>query len=554
MDVEFVQQAAQKVWQCKLQDYAKRRSGTVGTVGTVENMQNDARPGTPVTGYSLPERSLILVCFALLMIAGVLMRPATPIDETRYLSVAWEMYLNGNYFLPTKNMEIYSHKPPLLFWLINLVWIPGVSETAARLVPPVFSLFVLWYTGKIADKMGLSHQTGTAAMLILATFAPFVYFGGTTRFDTMLGLSVLLGIGALWQIGTAATAGMRAWLMFGAAMALGVMSKGPVVLVHLLPPLMVMPFWAGRGRLSPKGMAVALAFCLALVALWLGPALALSDEDYRRAVLWTQSAGRTVSSYAHANPVWYYVMHMPELVFPWVFLPVFWVHLKADKIEKLLWVSVLGPLVLFSFISGKQVHYLVPEIPMLALLLARRWPSKMNRPWGPMVFLAVFAVCAIAAGLGAFGSDAAAILPIWVAALIAALIVTAVAAMALRPRFVWLSAPVLMMAVNLAFAIGPAGQIYSPVRIGQALAQADGRAAFVGSVYHAEFQFAGRLKHPLTMLNDPVAIEDFAKATHDGLIVARYQQELNPGWSPRTIYDYRNQQWAIWSTEDHNKP
>jgi 4-amino-4-deoxy-L-arabinose transferase-like glycosyltransferase len=40
-----------------------------------------------------------------LTLAAIIFRPALPIDETRYLTAAWEMFLNHNYFLPTLNFR-----------------------------------------------------------------------------------------------------------------------------------------------------------------------------------------------------------------------------------------------------------------------------------------------------------------------------------------------------------------------------------------------------------------------------------------------------------------
>ena len=59
---------------------------------------------------------------------ALLSRPLLPIDETRYLTVAWESHQEGNHLVSHLNGETYAHKPPLLFWLINAVWkITGVS-------------------------------------------------------------------------------------------------------------------------------------------------------------------------------------------------------------------------------------------------------------------------------------------------------------------------------------------------------------------------------------------------------------------------------------------
>ena len=37
-------------------------------------------------------------------------RPPLPVDETRYLAVAWDMWLKGNYLVPHLNGAPYSHK------------------------------------------------------------------------------------------------------------------------------------------------------------------------------------------------------------------------------------------------------------------------------------------------------------------------------------------------------------------------------------------------------------------------------------------------------------
>ncbi len=76
----------------------------------------------------------------ILYLAAVLFRPLLPIDETRYMTVAWEMRLHEGWLSPlTLNFEPYHHKPPLLFWLINVFWsFFGVSRWAG-LIPIVIA-------------------------------------------------------------------------------------------------------------------------------------------------------------------------------------------------------------------------------------------------------------------------------------------------------------------------------------------------------------------------------------------------------------------------------
>ncbi len=85
-----------------------------------------------------------LVLWLTLLVAALICRPPMPIDETRYLSVAWEMWQKHQFLVPQSNGLPYSHKPPLLFWLIQVGWwFFGVNPWSARLTSPLFGLFAV---------------------------------------------------------------------------------------------------------------------------------------------------------------------------------------------------------------------------------------------------------------------------------------------------------------------------------------------------------------------------------------------------------------------------
>jgi 4-amino-4-deoxy-L-arabinose transferase-like glycosyltransferase len=95
-----------------------------------------------------------LIPLWLLLTLSIFFRTPTPIDETRYLTVAWEMWLRQDFLVPYLNGATYSHKPPLLFWLINLSWgMFGVSEWAARIVGPLCALLNLYMTRMLAKQL-----------------------------------------------------------------------------------------------------------------------------------------------------------------------------------------------------------------------------------------------------------------------------------------------------------------------------------------------------------------------------------------------------------------
>ncbi|NQU55596.1 MAG: glycosyltransferase family 39 protein, partial [Rhodospirillales bacterium] len=117
------------------------------------------------SGYALLWTGLWLA----IMASAVKFRPFLPVDETRYLAVAWEMWRDGNFLVPHLNGEPYSHKPPLLFWLMHAGWaVFGVNEWWPRLVAPLFGLASLFLTSSLARRLWPSRPAvALAAPLIL---------------------------------------------------------------------------------------------------------------------------------------------------------------------------------------------------------------------------------------------------------------------------------------------------------------------------------------------------------------------------------------------------
>jgi len=107
---------------------------------------------------SLP---VLLALWLALLLLSLLTRPLLPVDETRYLAVAWEMWRRGDFLVPYLNGAPYSDKPPLFFWLIHAGWwLFGVTEWWPRCVAALVSLAALWATARLADAgIPLGSQT-----------------------------------------------------------------------------------------------------------------------------------------------------------------------------------------------------------------------------------------------------------------------------------------------------------------------------------------------------------------------------------------------------------
>ncbi|MGI1662264.1 ArnT family glycosyltransferase [Palleronia sp. KMU-117] len=502
--------------------------------------------------------------FLLVAVAGVLLRPALPVDETRYLSVAWEMWLAGDYLVPTKNFALYTDKPPLLFWLINLVWLfTGVSEIAARLVGPAAAATAIALVARLAARLWPDDpDIGGRAALALAGLLVFALSGGLTMFDAMLAVATLAGMLALVR---AVETGLRRWwVALGLAIALGVITKGPVILFHLGPAALLAPVWGKALREMPlreglTGVGIALLSALAAVSLWVGPAALLGGEDYRRAILWTQSAGRMSQSFAHARPWWFYLAVFPALAFPWVFAPALLRGLAraawSEAGLRLAAVWVLGAMLLFSAISGKQIHYMVPELAAIALIVARvsRDVPRFTLFWAgiPLLVLAGLAI-AVAAGLLPSEDvlqlfDPPSRLLAWGLVMIA-IVWLGVRTGGLRGGAVLTLG--LVLSLNLLTGLSAAATLYETGRVARMIAPHEGAGiALYGQTYHAEFNFTGRLTRPVATPDDEAELQAWAQAHPQGVIIARPDRRA-PGWSPRETLLFRNSSYGIWNVAD----
>ena len=500
----------------------------------------------------------------LVIVAGVLLRPLAPVDETRYLAVSWEMWQSGNYIVPTLNHEIYTHKPPLLFWTINAVWaFTGVSDTAARLVAPLYGLVGILLTGLLARRLWPEDAgIGARSVMAMCGLVVFALSVGLTMFDAMLTTATVAGMLAI--VAAARSGRRRWWVALGAALALGVLSKGPVILVHLLPAALLLPLWADRDwpvtwRSALVGLGIALLTGLVLVGIWLVDAAIMGGPEYREAILWTQSAGRMTNSFAHARPWWFFLSVLPLLLFPWIFAPAIWrAGLRrgawSEPGMKLALIWAGAAFLFFSLISGKQIHYLVPELAAVALVIGRltRDLGAFRLVWAALP-LAVFAAVAIvaAAGLMPLGDTEALLQPrsmllAWAIAIVA-VVWAALRVGGLRGGVVLTFGT--LLSLNLLIGLTAMREVYDSRRIAEAIVpfQEPG-IAVVGQTYHGEFIFAGRMTHPV---DTPTVDElDAWMASHPaGLIVARPERVSLP-WQPAQTILFRGSPYGLWKVAD----
>jgi 4-amino-4-deoxy-L-arabinose transferase-like glycosyltransferase len=492
------------------------------------------------------------------------------IDETRYLTVAWEMFSGGDWLVPHLNGDYYTHKPPLLFWLIDAGWsVFGVSAWWPRLVPLLAGLaawVVLWRLGRRLWPQ--IEDVSPFAVILAGGTLVWALTGTLIMFDMLLALWVLVGMLGLARAGDGDA---RGWWLFGAGLGLGILTKGPVAILHLLLPAVLGPWWSAHARQAPGAWYLKLlaGFALgALIALaWVIPAALSGGAEYREMILWKQTADRVTSSFAHRRPFWWYLPVLPLLCLPWVLWRPAWEARRnraglADRGTRFCIAWALPVFLAFCAISGKQPQYLLPLLPAIALLAARALAPgcamsyRAGRALALLPWLALVAAMLAALLLkgdwhGGWLED---VHPAW------AIGILAVLAWAILPFRVSLleGAARLQVAVALSLSLlaagvlgSAAGRPYAVDGAAREVAELQDRGITVGYYgnYHGQFGFAGRLQRPVRELWSPGDIA--ALAAQEPAAVVVLDSRKNPLGAapllPSSVMAYRTGFWSIWN-------
>lgn len=511
------------------------------------------------------ERWTPLGLWLVVMAAGLALRPPLPVDETRYLAVAWEMWRDGNFLVPHLNGEAYSHKPPLLFWLINLGWgVFGVNEWWPRMVAPLFGLGSLFLTGALARRLWPdSGETARSAPLILFGCVFWALYTTLTMFDmilTFFALMGLIGVVSAWRGG-----GRGGFALLAVGIGLGLLAKGPAILVHVLPAALLAPWWVPALGPAPAGGwggwygGVLAAFLggAALALAWAVPAALAGGEAYAEAIFWGQSAGRMVESFAHQQPWWWYLAWLPFLLLPWTAWPPLWRGLAGvawgDGGIRFCLCWLVPALVAFTLFSGKQFHYLLPEFPALALVAAHALPGQ-GRPLDLRIpGLAAAAWAAAFVYLEAAGSLPAAL----AGAASPWTLMAAAAGLAClflpRPRpaasVVALAGLSAVMVTALHLALAPALETaydLRPLAARLGAWERDGVPLAHFGKYHGQYQFLGRLEKPMAVIGVRDPDERDWLRRHPGGKVVSYRKTPVESPSPAYMQPFRGGYVVVW--------
>jgi 4-amino-4-deoxy-L-arabinose transferase-like glycosyltransferase len=371
------------------------------------SMQNKGGPKlveAPVLGPVAMALWLAVVC-VLAFFHGLF--TLAPLDKTEALQigVAEAMQRLQEWVVPQWNGHLYAEKPPLPYWLAELVWtrfgpIPELARIPASLAATAGVAGLAWLTYRCCRQELPLRQTWTRAALagtLLALSPGWMAFGRTAVHDIYLALAVMLALGG-YALGFGLVDGrsrvLTGSLWIGLCCGVGFLAKG---LLGIGLPLLIIAVDTALNPVSrsqllrPAALALFSGGLLAVVSPWAAALIHGHHWDYLEGFLGFSHLQRATQAVdGHDQPLPFYLPVLMGLLWPWwpMLVPALrqlWQRRRQwrqavcgmQRLQQLAAVWLLVGMALFSAIPTKLPGYILPLLPAAVLLIATvpRQPS-----------------------------------------------------------------------------------------------------------------------------------------------------------------------------------
>ena len=398
-------------------------------------MSPHLKSATPInrehaTNVGVRNYALLFFGCVLFHLAGTWSLPLIDRDEPRFAEASREMIERGDYIVPYFNNHVRFDKPPLAYWTqVTSYKVFGENDFAARFPSAIaaaltaLSIFawgsrlrsprrpsasearidgarIGWWAAIIftLSLQTFLHAKAAVADMWLVLFVTLAHWSGyelvqrrtlnAQRSTLNQGAAISRPPWAIWK---------SPFLVFYLSLALGFLAKGPIAWTPMATVAVVIIYTRDWELLGRFRFVRGILLTLIVVALWGVPALIQTHGEFLTIGIGRHVIGRSFGAMeGHgANSLGAYLLLLPfyfvtvfASFFPWsIKLP--WLMRKLwrkqeagvtdprysgrDKIDNYLLAGAGIIFIIFSLIKTKLPHYTLPALPLLSLLLARRW-------------------------------------------------------------------------------------------------------------------------------------------------------------------------------------
>lgn len=368
---------------------------------------------------------LLIVCYFIFFF-NIGNYPLMDVDETRYVSMARDMFHCKDFLTLYLNGEFFFEKPPLYFWgeCLSFAIFGKVTEFTARFPVALYgtlSTLLLYFTGKKI----VSRRFGVISALILATTLEFVILAKFAILDivvtTCVGFSVMFGF--LTQFVQDENKKYMWWLFYIFS-GLAVMAKG---IPGFVVPFAVMFFVTIANKtfkqvFKPQYILPGFLLFFLIVLPWHLIMFKIHDPLFFHEYIIKHHIERFLNSNEinREQPFYFYILTVLWGLVPWIFSAIAVGITKLKSIKKFNVTELSNPqkyllfnaiafvvtMLFFSSSSTKLITYILPVYFFTACILGFVWEDYMfNKKYEKPINITVYilgGICILAGILTCF--------------------------------------------------------------------------------------------------------------------------------------------------------
>lgn len=368
---------------------------------------------------------LLIVCYFIFFF-NIGNYPLMDVDETRYVSMARDMFHCKDFLTLYLNGEFFFEKPPLYFWgeCLSFAIFGKVTEFTARFPVALYgtlSTLLLYFIGKKI----VSRRFGVISALILATTLEFVILAKFAILDivvtTCVGFSVMFGF--LTQFVQDKNKKYMWWLFYIFS-GLAVMAKG---IPGFVVPFAVMFFVTIANKtfkqvFKPQYILPGFLLFFLIVLPWHLIMFKIHDPLFFHEYIIKHHIERFLNSNEinREQPFYFYILTVLWGLVPWIFSAIAVGITKLKSIKKFNVTELSNPqkyllfnaiafvvtMLFFSSSSTKLITYILPVYFFTACILGFVWEDYMfNKKYEKPINITVYilgGICILAGILTCF--------------------------------------------------------------------------------------------------------------------------------------------------------
>lgn len=319
------------------------------------------------------------------------------VDETRYVSMARDMFHGKDFLTLYLNGDYFFEKPPLYFWgeCLSFAIFGKVNEFTARFPVALYgtlSTLLVYFTGKKV----VSRRFGVISAIILATTLEFVILAKFAILDivvtTCIGFSVMFGF--LSQFVSDKNKKYMWWLFYIFS-GLAVMAKG---IPGFVVPFAVMFFVTLANKtfkqvFRPQYILPGFLLFFLIVLPWHIIMFKIHDPLFFNEYIMKHHINRFFSSSQidRKQPFYFYILTLLWGLIPWIFSVIAIAIAKVKAIKNISFkdlsdrkkfllfngIAFLVTMLFFSASKTKLITYILPVYFFTSFLIGALWENYM---------------------------------------------------------------------------------------------------------------------------------------------------------------------------------